>query len=214
MNPVVSPPGVAERSQRIDQTPGQCFTPTSSSVNVGRWPRSGWRPIGTKNWPKRTSLNATWKAAWKASSHQRCVFLPLVVCFWVVCVHACANSAFSTLLNRWKWLCVHLAIFSWVWWGSTTEKPNIFWLIVTKRLSRSKWLSAQVLNLKTSNSQSINNQLGLPGYIYCNALCFQVSLICQKTTVRLRTMLSLYQRSSTISTSLFLIWSRTCLLSF
>lgn len=69
-----------------------------------------------------------------------CVFMHMLILFCYCC-------------NRWKWLCVHLAIFSWVWWGSTTEKPNIFWLIVMKRLSRSKWLSAQVLNLNAHFSE-------------------------------------------------------------
>ena len=49
----------------------QCFMPTLSSASVGRWPKSGWRPTGTRSWPKHTCSSATWRAAWRASSHPR-----------------------------------------------------------------------------------------------------------------------------------------------
>lgn len=45
--------------------------PTLCSASVGRWPKSGWRPTGTRSWPRHMCLSAIWRAAWRASSHPR-----------------------------------------------------------------------------------------------------------------------------------------------
>lgn len=53
---------------------GPCSMPTLSWANVGRWPKSGWRPTGIRSWPKPMCLNVIWRAAWRASFPQRYLF--------------------------------------------------------------------------------------------------------------------------------------------
>jgi len=81
----VPPPGLSPFPCG-EKAPGRCFTPTLSSANVGRWPRSGWRPTGTRSWPRLTCLSAIWRAAWRASSHLRSflrVFTLFMLCWSV-----------------------------------------------------------------------------------------------------------------------------------